>query len=206
MARASSRVLWRTRRTEARARELHWKPLLWLGTLRPTTADDAWDPAIRQTFFSSTFGGPRALLSPRHHNLSAILLPFGGGRVALSQACPAAPPLPPSAARAKSTTGHVITSCGRVTCLFASPSPPPASPLPAHAKFPDACPSAPPIADAPPPPLSASVWGRPTRQFLLTRPRDEGWTCQIHMPLIFVRQFYTATNALMLQHGVNVIY
>ena len=28
----------------------------WLGTLRPTTVDDAWAPAIWQTFFTSTFG------------------------------------------------------------------------------------------------------------------------------------------------------
>ena len=30
----------------AKPRELWWKPLSWLGTLRPTTANDAWDPAL----------------------------------------------------------------------------------------------------------------------------------------------------------------
>ena len=40
----------------AKPRELLWKPLSWLGTLRPTTANDAWDPALWQTFFSSTLG------------------------------------------------------------------------------------------------------------------------------------------------------
>ena len=39
----------------AKPRELWWKPLSWLGTLRPTTVNDAWDPALWQTFFSSTF-------------------------------------------------------------------------------------------------------------------------------------------------------
>ena len=39
-----------------KARELHWKPMSWLGTLRPTTVDDAWAPAIWQTFFTSTLG------------------------------------------------------------------------------------------------------------------------------------------------------
>ena len=26
---------------DGKARELHWKPMWWLGTLRPTTVDDA---------------------------------------------------------------------------------------------------------------------------------------------------------------------
>jgi len=39
-----------------KARELRWKPMSWLGTLRPTTVDDAWAPAIWQTFFTSTLG------------------------------------------------------------------------------------------------------------------------------------------------------
>ena len=30
----------------AKARHLHWKPLSWLGTLRPTTANDAWDQPL----------------------------------------------------------------------------------------------------------------------------------------------------------------
>lgn len=45
----------------------------WLGTLRPTTVDDAWAPAIWQTFFTSTLGLEVPVLSslPRHHNLPA---------------------------------------------------------------------------------------------------------------------------------------
>ena len=31
---------------DGKARELHWKPMSWLGTLRPTIVDDAWAPAI----------------------------------------------------------------------------------------------------------------------------------------------------------------
>ena len=54
----------------AKPRELWWKPLSWLGTLRPTTVNDAWDPALWQTFFSSTLGLEVPALSslPRHHN------------------------------------------------------------------------------------------------------------------------------------------
>jgi len=58
---------------DGKARELHWKPMSWLGTLRPTTVDDAWDPAIWQTFFTSTLGLEVPVLSslPHHHNLPA---------------------------------------------------------------------------------------------------------------------------------------
>ena len=58
---------------DGKARELHWKPMSWLGTLRPTTVDDAWAPAIWQTFFTSTLGLEVPVLSslPRHHNLPA---------------------------------------------------------------------------------------------------------------------------------------
>jgi len=34
----------------ANARDLSWKPLSWLGTIRPTRANEAFDPAIWQTF------------------------------------------------------------------------------------------------------------------------------------------------------------
>ena len=56
-----------------KARELHWKPMSWLGTLRPTTVDDAWAPAIWQTFFTSTLGLEVPVLSslPRQNNLPA---------------------------------------------------------------------------------------------------------------------------------------
>ena len=58
---------------DGKARELHWKPMSWLGTLRPTTVDDAWAPAIWQTFFTSTLGLEVPVLSslPHHHNLPA---------------------------------------------------------------------------------------------------------------------------------------
>jgi len=32
------------------ARELFWKPLSWLGAIRPTSANDAFDPALWETF------------------------------------------------------------------------------------------------------------------------------------------------------------
>jgi hypothetical protein len=40
----------------AKARDLDWKPLSWLGTIRPTTANDAFDPALGRPFFSTTLG------------------------------------------------------------------------------------------------------------------------------------------------------
>ena len=66
-------TLSRTRRTTTKPTELHWKPMSWLGSLRPTTVDDAWAPAIWQTFFTSTLGLEVPVLSflPRHHNLPA---------------------------------------------------------------------------------------------------------------------------------------
>jgi hypothetical protein len=40
----------------AKARELFWKPLSWLGAIRPTSAKDAFDPALWETFVSTTLG------------------------------------------------------------------------------------------------------------------------------------------------------
>jgi hypothetical protein len=39
-----------------KVRELFWKPLSWLGTIRSTSANDAFDPAIWETFVSTTLG------------------------------------------------------------------------------------------------------------------------------------------------------
>ena len=33
----------------AKARELFWKPMSWLGAIRPTSANDAFDPALWET-------------------------------------------------------------------------------------------------------------------------------------------------------------
>jgi hypothetical protein len=54
----------------AKAHDLYWKPLLWLGTIRPTSADDAFDPALWGTFVSTTLGLGVPVLSslPRLHN------------------------------------------------------------------------------------------------------------------------------------------
>jgi hypothetical protein len=30
----------------AQASDLYWKPISWLGTIRPTSANDAFDPAL----------------------------------------------------------------------------------------------------------------------------------------------------------------
>jgi hypothetical protein len=40
--------------TECLARELFWKLLSWLGTIRPPSANNAFDPAIWETFVSTT--------------------------------------------------------------------------------------------------------------------------------------------------------
>ena len=54
----------------AKARELFWKPLSWLGTIRPTSANYAFDPALWETFVSTTLGLEVPILAalPRLHN------------------------------------------------------------------------------------------------------------------------------------------
>jgi len=56
----------------AKARELFWKPLSWLGAIRPTSANDAFDPALWETFVSTTLGSPS--LPPSHASIIARLL------------------------------------------------------------------------------------------------------------------------------------
>ena len=64
----------------AKARELFWKPLSWLGTIRPTSANDAFDPALWETFVSTTLGLEVPILAalPRLHNspLNAAAIKF----------------------------------------------------------------------------------------------------------------------------------
>ena len=57
----------------AKARELFWKPLSWLGTIRPTSANDAFDPALWETFVSTTLGLEVPILAalPRLNNSPA---------------------------------------------------------------------------------------------------------------------------------------
>ena len=38
----------------AKARDLYWKPLSWLGTIRPTSANDAFDPSLWETLVSTS--------------------------------------------------------------------------------------------------------------------------------------------------------
>ena len=54
----------------AKARELFWKPMSWLGTIGPTSANDAFDPALWATFVSTTLclGVPVLSSLPRLHN------------------------------------------------------------------------------------------------------------------------------------------
>ena len=54
----------------AKARDLYWKPLSWLGTIRPSSANDALTTKLWATFVSTTLGLVVTSLSslPRHHN------------------------------------------------------------------------------------------------------------------------------------------
>ena len=60
----------------AKARELHWKPLSWLRTLRPTTANDAWDQPLWETFVCTTLGLEVPVLAsfPRRNQRGPALL------------------------------------------------------------------------------------------------------------------------------------
>jgi hypothetical protein len=59
----------------AKARDLHWKPLSWLGTLRPTTANDARDQPLWETFVCKTLGLEVPVLAslPRRNQRSPAL-------------------------------------------------------------------------------------------------------------------------------------
>jgi hypothetical protein len=61
----------------AKARELLWKPLSWLGTIRPTSANDAFDPAIWETFISTTLGLEVPILAAPPHLHSSPLAKCG---------------------------------------------------------------------------------------------------------------------------------
>ncbi len=54
----------------AKARELFWKPHSWLGAIRPTSANDAFDPTFWETFVSTTLGLEVPILAafPHLHN------------------------------------------------------------------------------------------------------------------------------------------
>jgi hypothetical protein len=59
----------------AQARDLYWKSLSWLGTIRPTSANDAFDPALwtngckalRQRYAGTRFEEQRQLHLPQKH-------------------------------------------------------------------------------------------------------------------------------------------
>jgi len=54
----------------SKACELFWKPHSWLGTIRPTSAHDAFYPELWETFVSTTLGLEVPILAvlPRLHN------------------------------------------------------------------------------------------------------------------------------------------
>ena len=59
-----------------KARELHWKPLSWLGTIRPTTPNDAWDQQLWETFVCTTLCLEVEVLTslPRRNQRSFLFL------------------------------------------------------------------------------------------------------------------------------------
>jgi len=61
---------WRSKADNAKARHLYWKPLSWLGTIRPSSGNDGFDQSLWATFVSTTLGLEVPVLSsfPRHHN------------------------------------------------------------------------------------------------------------------------------------------
>jgi hypothetical protein len=61
----------------AKAPDLYWKPLSWLGTIRPTSANDALDPALWTTFVSTTLGLEVPVLSSLPAAIIARLLTCG---------------------------------------------------------------------------------------------------------------------------------
>ncbi len=59
-----------------KASDLHWKPLSWLGTIRPTTPNDAWDQQLWETFVCTTLCLEVEVLTslPRRNQRSFLFL------------------------------------------------------------------------------------------------------------------------------------
>ena len=49
----------------AKARELFWKPMSWLEAIRPTSANNASEPALWATFVFTTLGLELTEVQPR---------------------------------------------------------------------------------------------------------------------------------------------
>jgi hypothetical protein len=56
-----------------KARELHWKPLSWLWTIRPTTPNDSWDQQLWEVFVCTTLGLEVLTSLPRRNQLATVL-------------------------------------------------------------------------------------------------------------------------------------
>jgi hypothetical protein len=53
----------------AKARDLYWKPLSWLGTIRPSSANNAFDPNLWAPFVSTMIAPALPTqVQPRHMN------------------------------------------------------------------------------------------------------------------------------------------
>jgi hypothetical protein len=59
----------------AKDSELHWKPLSWFGTIRPTTPNDVWDQPLWETFVCTTLGLEVQVLTslPRRNQCASAL-------------------------------------------------------------------------------------------------------------------------------------
>ena len=58
----------------AKARDLYWKPLSWLGTILPSSANNAFDPALWATFVFTTLGLEVLLLPLSPDTITTSLL------------------------------------------------------------------------------------------------------------------------------------
>jgi hypothetical protein len=93
-----------------KARELHWKPLSWLGTIRPTTPNDDWDQPLWETFVCTTLGLEVPVLTtlPRCNQPASALCGCKKHSTDLAQTrtTTTLPPVRPTVVQPKRTTGR----------------------------------------------------------------------------------------------------
>ena len=65
----------------AKARELFWKPMSWLEAIRPTSANNASEPALWATFVFTTLGLGAPVLSSLHLHMHSSLRCNQGARL-----------------------------------------------------------------------------------------------------------------------------
>jgi hypothetical protein len=93
-----------------KACERHWKPLSWLGTIRPTTPNDDWDQLLWETFVCTTLGLEVPVLTtlPRCNQRASALCGCKKRSTDLAQTrtTTTRPPVRTTVVQPKSTTGR----------------------------------------------------------------------------------------------------